>query len=564
MIRLLSEQTINQIAAGEVIENPASVVKELIENSLDAGAKQISIEIGAGGMQLIRVADNGVGMNREDALLSLKRHATSKIQEAEDLFQLLSLGFRGEALASIAAISHLTLITAQEKQVGIKIEVEGGETKIVEPCARTRGTTIEVRSLFYNVPARKKFQSSIPVSASEIFRLVTVFCLSHPEVGFELISNGKKTISTFAEPSFEEALACRVSELLGEDYAKGSTNLHFSQGSLLFQGLLGSPMRARSNRRGQYLFINRRAVVCPLIQETIKEAYGTRIGAKSYPIFLLHLSFPSDLVDVNVHPQKKEIRLRDDHFFKEKLLEAIALTFRSANSVALSFVQEAVYEPLKIQENFLPMKFQEVAEGVQEPLLREREIRPVGFFSHYLILEGWSLDPQYDGIVMVDIKACLRRLLFDQLMKGTPAQKETQGMIVPYTLHLSSLDSAMVLTHLPSLESLGFAIRPIGRDLFIIEATPPFLDEIEAKEAIMEMALKLQTLIGKKSVDEEKKEQLAFIASSRAKMKNQYSLEEASVIFKKTLDSASPKLCPKGHSIMVHLNLYEMGKLFEK
>lgn len=564
MIRILSEQTINQIAAGEVIENPASVVKELVENALDAGATQISIEISAGGMQLIRVADNGSGMNQEDAILSLKRHATSKIVEAQDLFQLVSLGFRGEALASIAAISNLLLLTALDQKEGTRIEVEGGSIKSVEPFARTKGTTIEVRSLFYNVPARKKFQNSIPVCASEVFRLVTLFCLSHPEVGFELISNGKKTISAIGMSPFEQAIDHRVSTLLGEDYVSSKSVLHFAQGSLLFKGILGSPTRARPNRTGQYLFINKRAVICPLIQETIKEAYGTRIAANRYPIFLLHLSFPADLVDVNVHPQKKEIRLRDERFFKEKLLDAIGQAFKAVSPEPITFTQDAIFEPKMIAQSFLSMKFQEEPSSQQELPLKNCDVRSIGIFSHYLILEGWSVDAKYDGLVLADLKACLWRLSFDQLMNQMGKIIEKQVVIVPFTLNLSSLDSAMVMTHLPSIESLGFSLRPIGRDVFIIEAIPPFLDEKGAKEAIVEMAEKLQMYIGKKAECEKKAEQLAYIASKNAKLKNHYSLEEAVMIFKQLMDSSSPHFCPKGNPTMRHLSLYEISKLFAK
>lgn len=559
MIRILSEQTINQIAAGEVIENPASVVKELVENALDAGATQITVEISAGGMQLIRVSDNGSGMNSEDALLSLKRHATSKIVEAKDLFQLISLGFRGEALASIAAISQLTLQTARGREEGTKIEIEGGGTPVVEPFARTRGTTLEVRSLFYNVPARKKFQKSTPVSASEIFRLTTLFGLSHPEVEFELISNGKKTISTFG---VENSINGRASSLLGKDYVSSSYKMHISCGALRFDGILGSPSHARPTRTGQYLFINKRAVVCPLIQETIKEAYGTRIAAQRHPIYLLHLTIPADLVDVNVHPQKKEIRLRDERYFKEKIQEAVLSSLGQpsavATSVPVNFFQETVFT----QESFLSMKFKEEPAIEQKLTFKNQQPRPVGLFSHYLFLEGWSVEPQYDGLLIVDLKAALWRITFDACIQR--ASKEKQGLIVPYTLTLSSIEAAMVLTHLPTIESLGFSLRPIGRDVFLIEAIPPYLNETSAKESLIEIAHELQSFIGKQSPEEKKQQQLAYIISSRAKEKNQYSLEEALMLFKELLGSSSPHQSPKGNPIMVHLNSYEISQLFNQ
>ncbi|HSX11943.1 MAG TPA: DNA mismatch repair endonuclease MutL [Rhabdochlamydiaceae bacterium] len=564
MIRILSEQTINQIAAGEVIENPSSVVKELIENALDAEATQIAVEISAGGMQLIRISDNGTGMDHQDAQLCLKRHATSKLVEAKDLFELRSLGFRGEALASIAAISKLTLMTAKEGEEGTKIELEGGEELLIEPFARTRGTTIEVRSLFYNVPARKKFQKSSSVSASEIFKLVTLFGLSHPEVSFELISNGKKTISA---SSME--LSGRILALLGEDYASSSYTMQFSHGTLTFQGVLGCPSLARPTKTGQYLFINRRAVICPLIQETIKESYGTRIAPQRHPIFVLHLSIPPDLVDVNVHPQKKEIRLRDERFFREKIQEAVQQTLKESlakgtPNTPQDFVFETSFEPSKIQESFLSLKFQEekMATSVLPVVAQEPQI--VGLFLHYLILEGWSVAAHYDGLLIVNLQATLRRIAFEQLIKHKTGRGEKQGLIVPYTLTLSAIDAAMVMTHLPTIESLGFALHPIGKHLFMIDAIPPFLDEKEAKEVILEMAAALQDFIGKEPQEEKKKTELAYIASCRANIQKQISRQEALLLFKELLDSSSPQVCPKGNPTMVHLKPYEIERLFHK
>lgn len=570
MIRMLSEQTINQIAAGEVIENPSSVVKELVENALDAGATHISIEISAGGLQSIRVSDNGCGMGKEDALLSIQRHATSKLIEAKDLFELNTLGFRGEALASIAAISKFTLITAKENEEGVKLEVEGGEEKLFEPCARTRGTTIEARSLFFNVPARKKFQKSSTVSASEIFKLVTVFGLSHPEVNFELISNGKKTIAAHGSDAqnFEQALKGRMELLLGEEYTASSFQMQFKQGSLSFDGILGCPSRARPTKTGQYLFINRRAIICPFFQDVIKECYGTRIASQKHPIFLLHLSFPPDLVDINVHPQKKEVRLRDERFFREKIQEAVhqCLNNFSSGTVVLNspFAEETVFEPLQIQSSFLSMKFQEEKKPILELPTPVQEPHFVGIFQTYLILEGWSVNPEYDGLLVVDLQSALHRIAFEHYLKNQPIRQEKQGFIIPYTLTLSAIDSAMILTHLPTIESIGFSLSPIGKNLFMVNAAPPFLEEKEAKEALVEIAHELQSFIGKEPQEEKKKRQLALVASRRAKLQKQVSREEALLLFKELLETGCARQCPKGKPTMVHLSSYEINRLFNK
>ena len=321
-IHLLSDETINQIAAGEVIENPASVIKELIENSLDAGATKIAVDIAGGGLKLIRVSDDGKGMNREDARMSIVRHATSKIIHAHDLFHIATMGFRGEALASVASISKMTLMTAQEGQVGTELEIEKGQVIKESSLARNRGTTIEVRSLFYNVPARKKFQKSSAAISAEIFRVMTVMSLGHPDVQFELTSNGRKVLKTLAQ-----GVQQRAKELLGEEFVAGSHLLKFQEGPLSFSGLIGAPTNTRANKMGQYLYLNRRAVVCCQISEAVREGYGTRIDERRHPIFLLNLDVPCDLVDVNVHPQKLNVRLRKEELFRNKVSEAITLSF---------------------------------------------------------------------------------------------------------------------------------------------------------------------------------------------------------------------------------------------
>ena len=248
-IKVLSDQTINQIAAGEVIENPASVAKELIENSIDAGAISITIEINGGGFQCIRIIDDGVGMSRDDAILSLERHTTSKIRELDDLQTLFSMGFRGEALASIAAISKMTILTANGTD-GIRIFVDGGKMITVDHCARKQGTTIEVRSLFFNVPARKKFQKTASRSLAEIVKMITKLSLAHPIVAFKLFSHDKEIFHAQAS-----ILKRCIHDVLGEKFLQVPTQIQADLETCKIDGFIGSPSEARHNRTGQYLFI---------------------------------------------------------------------------------------------------------------------------------------------------------------------------------------------------------------------------------------------------------------------------------------------------------------------
>lgn len=428
----LPASVVNQIAAGEVVENPASIVKELIENSLDAGAKRISVDIVAGGQQLIRVEDDGCGMSPDDALLSLERHATSKIQTVEDLQELATMGFRGEALAAISSVSHFELKTSDG--TGTRVLAEGGKVVAVEPCARNRGTTIEVRSLFYNVPARKKFQKSQSANSSQVTKIVEILALAHPEVAFVL--NGKE----FA-PSSQKV---RIEEILGE-------HEHEVKGKGI-SGFVAAPGKAMATRTGQYLFINKRPIFSPLLSKAVKEAFGTRIAEHAYPRFVLFLDIAPDMVDVNVHPQKREVRFRDEGAIFRLVQHAVESTFSPQNVFS---------EPISFD---LPPAFS-FAESVPTPTYQEEELdfvfaeRPLGVFGTYLIL-------QRERLILVDLRAAHARVLFDSLKveKGL-----SQALIWPLEIRLEPGETG------EGLHELGIECRVLKRTL-VVDALPPTLE----------------------------------------------------------------------------------------
>lgn len=326
-IRVLDERTINQIAAGEVIENPASVVKELVENAIDAGSTDICIEIKGGGRQLIRVSDNGCGMIQDDALLCLERHATSKIRNVDDIYAIGTMGFRGEAIPSIAAISKFTLMTCYKgENKGTMVSVEGGKILQSTPVVHAPGTTVEVKSLFFNVPVRKKFQRSPAYDANEILKMISQIALGYPEIKFQLMSDQKTILTaptTNSEATFQEKLKQRIKDILGMDFVETSYSVSGAQEGYKLQGLIGMPAFTRHNRSGQYLFINRRAVVSPLIGYAVRAGYGTTLSTQRHPVYALHLTVPGELVDVNVHPQKREVRLRQEQILREMVVAAI-------------------------------------------------------------------------------------------------------------------------------------------------------------------------------------------------------------------------------------------------
>lgn len=335
-IRVLDEDTINKIAAGEVIENPASVVKELVENALDAKATEISIEIRGGGRQLIRISDNGCGMNADDALLCLERHATSKLKHIEGLHQALTMGFRGEAIPSIASISKFTLITRlnlQQEEPGTIVMVDGGKIMHYAPVECVKGTTIEVKSLFFNVPVRKKFQKSPAYDTAEIQRVVSLLALGYPEIHFKLISDQEILLSVplSDKQTFSEILKDRILHLFGTEFLDSLIPLQSQTGEYELTGYISRPTCTRHNRTGQHLFINRRGVIVPLINFALREGYGTMLGNGRHPLYVMHLTMPADLLDVNVHPQKKEVRLRQERQLKELIISNTSKTLQAGN-----------------------------------------------------------------------------------------------------------------------------------------------------------------------------------------------------------------------------------------
>ncbi|MGB7977900.1 MAG: DNA mismatch repair endonuclease MutL [Chlamydiales bacterium] len=434
----LSESVINQIAAGEVVENPSSIVKELIENSLDAGAKRISIQIVGGGEQLIRVEDDGCGMSPEEAPLSLERHATSKIQSVDDLQTLATMGFRGEAMAAMAAVSHLKIETSNG--TGTRILTEGGRILSIEPCARNRGTTIEIRSLFYNVPARKKFQKSPSANAAQVTRIVENIAIAHPEIAFSL--NGRE----WAPTDFKS----RIEEILGE-------HEHTVKNGAVF-GFIGEPLKASATRTGQYLYINQRPIFSPLIAKAVKEGYGTRIGEHAYPRFVLFLNLPPSEVDFNVHPQKKEVRFHNEGALFRAVHKAVEETFAPpiifpepiSFTMSPAFSLAESYAPPPAEIRFEPQSL--------DLVFPEKPLAVIG--SYLLVLQ--------ERLILVDLKAAHARLLFDALHQE---KKVSQPLIWPLEIPLERGDEEKI----GALNQLGVECRALKRTL-LVEALPPFLE----------------------------------------------------------------------------------------
>ncbi len=501
----LPAAVINQIAAGEVVENPASIVKELIENSLDAGAGRISVDIVAGGQQLIRVEDDGCGMSPEDALLSLERHATSKIQTVDDLQTLGTMGFRGEALAAISSVSHFELKTSDGE--GTRIVAEGGAPLTVEPCARNRGTTIEVKSLFYNVPARKKFQKSPSANAAQVTKIVESLALAHPEIAFVL--NGKEFTPTSQKGRIEEILGEHEHEVNG----RGVT------------GFVAAPEKAMSTRTAQHLYINKRPIFSPLLSKAVKEAFGTRIGEHSYPRFVLFLEISPDAVDVNVHPQKREVRFRDESAVFRMVQTAVEKTFapQTVFSQPISFTPPPAFS---FEERF-PMPPFQAEEARLDFIFPDRSL---GVFGSYLLL-------QRERLIVVDLRAAHARVLFESLKfeKGL-----SQALMWPLEIPLQPGEEV------EGLNEIGVECRVLKKTL-VIDALPPFLD---AADFPLFFAAWRE---GKKI------EQLA--AKFCRAVKKNFSEEQAMVIWRQVQKCTDSLYDPLGSPIFTEIGEEELAKI---
>lgn len=631
-IRVLNDQTINKIAAGEVIENPSSVVKELVENSLDAGATNICIEIQEGGRQLIRISDNGSGMSSDDALLCLERHATSKIREVEEIQDLLTMGFRGEALPSIAAISKLTLLTCPQleegkREEGTFIVVDGGRLISCSSAARSPGTTIEVKSLFFNVPVRRKFQKSPAYDSQEILKILGLLALAYPTVQFEFIDDQKSILKTPLTPSllsFHELLGRRLDCVLGKEYSSSLLPLKFQQNPYELTGYIGSPSSHKPNRTGQHLFINQRSIFSPLVAAAVREGYDTMLPNHRYPLFVLHLRMPGSLLDVNVHPQKKEVRLRQEFQLKEMIIQAIQTTLRQEQKFLSSIPPEEIMptppfwtpyasllspsgkqpptneEKWEFQRNGLnsqassvmetPTSFQTTA-GLtsmtppslplsppvppETPLLYAPPLTPriLATLLGYCILEPFQLDSkllgpasnkQEGGLAILDQRAAYSRIHYEKLLKrATP--KETQPLFISLTLQLSMSEFQAMREYAPLLNQMGFELREFGEQTFVVDAFPCFLKQDQLQTCLNLLVQDLVEMQTSRRLQMQKEEKIALAACRASLPKTKrLSVEEAQGLIQQLLICDMPTQCPMGKPTCLYLSPEDLAKWFQK
>lgn len=600
IIRVLDDETINKIAAGEVIENPASVVKELVENALDAGATDICIEIKGGGRQLIRISDNGCGMSYDDAVLCFERHATSKLRSIDNLHDTLTMGFRGEAIPSIASISKLTLLTCTHDSgaEGTMVLTEGGRMLKTCAAARSPGTTFEVKSLFFNVPVRKKFQKSPSYDTNEIAKIIGKIALANPSIKFELISNEQPLLSV-KQPRHEEIkeqLAERVREVLGDDFLEGCCYIESSHDECHLHGYIGLPAYTRHNRTGQYLFIKRRPIFSPLVNNAIREGYGTTLPTNRHPVFVLHLDMPGDFVDVNVHPQKREVRLRQEQTLKRMICQTVDKGLQDAGIVLTSFFKEESFssyvsdsppetfagytfvsdpgfiEPERPFFKPEPIEIRSIKSESERPSPQLFDAIPkvptpkiLGTLSKFILVDASSVNQgATEGLCLIDQRAAHSRIIFEKLIaEDERASIEVEHLLVPYTLQLTPVEGATLLENIDMLNSLGIHIKEFGTNTFIIDAIPKIFGSIDIESFVYDLIKGLCEADSNDHYKQEKEKRIALAASrisisSKAKL----SIEEAQELVKRLLLCKQPKICPSGKATMIHISSAELAKQF--
>jgi DNA mismatch repair protein MutL len=600
-VKILPEQLTNKIAAGEVVERPASVVKELVENAIDAGCREVTVEIEAGGRRLIRVTDDGSGMSREDALLSLERHATSKIGSDSDLFNLSTLGFRGEALPSIASVSRLTLATREkERDEGTEIYIEGGRVRDVKSCGMAPGTVITVRNLFFNTPARLKFMKSQETETGHVGDLLTRLALSRPDIRFIYLNDGR-TVFRLREGE----LAVRAAGLLGSALSRGLHPVDYTDGDLSVAGLVAAPETSRSASSHLYTYINGRFIRDKVVQHAVLQAYRNFLERGRFPVVALFITLPAGEVDVNVHPTKHEVRFREQGRVHDAIQSAVESVLRGTpwlrstvparsgaepvgktTEDARNAVREALaaYRPAQpSQQRFAPVppvaaRRSEVYQpvSVQQVCTEETVEPPVvvpsapGYFSSLAVIGQFHamyiLCQDGDDLVLIDQHAAHERVAFERL-KGQYLQGgvESQGLLFPESVEFSHSETAVLREHGATLHRIGFGIEHFGGSSWLLNALPRQLSGSDHLRLLRDILEELLSLGRSRGLDDILEELLTRIACHSV-VRGIHPLSPAEIreLFRQMDATDFSTNCPHGRPVSRRITLAEIERMFKR
>jgi len=610
-IQLLPDLLINQIAAGEVIERPAAALKELLENSLDADASDIAVQLEGGGIKLLRVRDNGKGIAKHELRLALMRHATSKIASLDDLQRVASMGFRGEALASIAAVAQLTL-TSRAIMSGAsapdthawKIEAADGRLGEPAPASHARGTTVEIRELYFNTPARRKFLKSEATEFAWCEEAFKRIALSRPDVAFSLQHNGRTVWQLSATPlpqageglGVRAAATKRVAALLGEEFGQAAVPVSRSAANLSLQGLAALPAYSRTSRDAQYFFVNGRFVRDKVASHALRQAYQDILHHQRHPAFVLFLELPPELVDVNVHPAKSEVRFRESQgihqFIFHTLQQALAVPASGQDARTPASQQPASFIPtqqnigLGIAQSGVAYQvweaFSEKPNPSQPPLVRggvvippdKGGLRGVGLpisqdefplgFALAQLSGIYILAQNARGLIVVDMHAAHERIVYERLKASLDAEQiATQPLLIPVSFHADTLDVATAEAEQDALKTLGFDIAPLSPNTLAVRAMPVLLKQSEAEAAARDVLDELREFGASRVLTERRNELLATLACHGAVRANRIlSVTEMNALLREMEQTERSGQCNHGRPTWFQITLTELDAMF--
>ena len=576
-ISRLSEDLQNKISAGEVVERPSSVVKELLENSLDANSNQIDITIEQGGNQLIQVRDNGIGIKKDQLPNSIKRFHTSKLSKLDDLFNINTLGFRGEALASIASVAQLSIISDDGNSGGAEISVIDGQAGGIKPAPSISGTQITIQNLFYNTPARRKFLKTPRTEGRKIIEMVKRFGLSNPQVGFSLVVDGKKVINLLIE-----TLSERIGSLFDNTYQKNIIPIEISKADFTFTGYIGNLNLVRKRFGEQYIYLNGRYIKDRLLNSAVYSSYKSLVQRGEYPFFIINIQMPYEQVDVNVHPMKTEVRFNDEwrvyHVLKSGVSQSLSEilntipNFQRISSDSSSFFQNS--------NNQSSIDFNNTIQGNGLVSNLEKTDRAKLYASNidsskdgidnFNIEKMWQVHKKYiiselnSGLVVIDQHVAHERVLYEECLQAFESKiMSSQTLLFPEEIEFSKDEYDILLEIFPYLEKIGFKIVETENSKLVVEATPSDISWGDEKKIIKEI---IDEFISTRKKYSSYKEALAasFACKAAVKAGDQMSKDEMVMLVNRLFSTDHPYYCPHGRPIIMQLSLEELDRRFER
>lgn len=571
-IHILDEATINKIAAGEVIERPSSVVKELIENSIDAGANDIRVEVIKAGKKQIRVIDNGCGMGKEDAALSFVKHATSKISGIKDLEAVRTMGFRGEALSSICAVAKVEIVTkTREELSGTKVIVHGGKLRGISEAGAADGTAVTVEELFYNTPARKKYLKSDSTELAHIIDVVTRNALGHNNVSFTLLHNGAEILRSPASKHQDTII-----HIYGNEVARAMLPVYFESVLAKVTGLISKPSLTRGSLDYQYFYINSRSINSRAISYALRDGYGTLIPRGRFPIAVLKIYIDAKEVDINVHPTKNQVRLSHDREIYDIVAHAVKIALSQKNltpEINIAEQQPLLYEnapeiPLvretgtgfKVSIKDTERRLRRTERFAEEKIKKIQipKVKVLGQVdSLYIIAETQN------GLMIIDQHAAHERIFYERVRES--GRTDSQELIIPINLELDSREKVLMKECIPYLEEFGFRIAEFGPDAFAVTAVPYVLGRLEDPELVHDIVSDI--LSGGRIKDETgmfERVTKSIACRSAVKAGADCSLEQMQRLVEQLFLTENPYTCPHGRPTVVSFNRQELDKLFKR